>query len=135
MPEDDRFKLVDDLSCLENINLLSFGLASHYCKTQVPSDIPTHCQIINSEHLKTQVYLDEISRWTSAQKMYLNEKKTKAMIVNFTQKYQFTARLKLNNANIEIVDSMKILGTTLNNQLNWDQNIKDIVCKVNKRMV
>ena len=57
------------------------------------------------------------------------------MIVNFTQKYQFTARLKLNNANIEIVDSMKILGTTLNNQLNWDQNIKDIVCKVNKRMV
>ena len=57
------------------------------------------------------------------------------MIVNFTKKYQFTARLKLNNTNIEIVDSMKILGTTLNNQLNWDQNCKDIIRKVNKRMV
>ena len=67
--------------------------------------------------------------------MHLNEKKTKAMIVNFTKKYQFTARLKLNNTNIEIVDSMKILGTTLNNQLNWDQNCKDIIRKVNKRMV
>ena len=62
--------------------------------------------------------------------MHLNEKKTKATIVNFTKKYQFTARLKLNNTNIEIVDSMKILGTTLNNQLNWDQNCKDIIRKV-----
>ena len=135
VPEDDRFKFVDDLSCLELINLLSIGLASHYCKTQVPSDLPIHGQIVNSEHLKTQGYLDEISRWTRAQKMHLNEKKTKAMIVNFTQKYQFTARLKLNNTNIDIVDSMKILGTTLNNQLNWDQNCQDIVRKVNKRMV
>ena len=57
------------------------------------------------------------------------------MIVNFTHKYQFTARLKVNNTNIDIVDSMKILGTTLNNQLDWNQNCRDIVSKVNKRMV
>ena len=57
------------------------------------------------------------------------------MIVNFTHKYQFTARLKVNNSNIDIVDSMKILGTTLNNQLDWNQNCRDIVSKVNKRMV
>ena len=74
VPEDDRFKFVDDLSCLEIINLLSIGLASHYSKAQVPSDLPTHGQIIPGEHLKTQGYLDEISRWTTAQRMYLNEK-------------------------------------------------------------
>ena len=68
-------------------------------------------------------------------KMFLNEKKTKAMIVNFTQKYQFTTRLKLNSTNLEIVDSMKILGTFLNNKLDWNQNCKNLISKVNKRML
>ena len=65
--EADRYKFVDDISCLEIINLLSFGLASHNVRLQLPSDVPSHGQIINSEceYLKTQEYLNEISRWTS----------------------------------------------------------------------
>ena len=126
---------MDDLSCLEIINLLSIGLASHNVRLQVPSDIPSHGQIISNTNLKTQGYLDQISKWTTAQKMFLNEKKTKAMIINFTHKYQFTARLKLNKTNLEIVDSMKILGTILNNTLDWNQNCKNLTNKVNKRMV
>ena len=57
------------------------------------------------------------------------------MIVNFTKNYQFTARLKLNSTNLEIVDSMKILGTILNNKLDWNQNCKNLIQKVNKRML
>ena len=57
------------------------------------------------------------------------------MIINFTTKYQFTARLKLNDTHLEIVDSMKILGTILNNKLDWNQNCKNLVSKVNKRML
>ena len=57
------------------------------------------------------------------------------MIVYFTQKYQFTTRLKLNSTNLEIVDSMKILGTILNNKLDWNQNCKNLISKVNKRML
>ena len=57
------------------------------------------------------------------------------MIINFTQKYQFAARLKLNDTHLEIVDSMKILGTILNNKLDWNQNCKNLVSKVNKRML
>ena len=67
--------------------------------------------------------------------MVLNEKKTKAMIINFTEKHQFSTRLKLNSNNIEIVESMKILGTTINNKLDWSQNCSELVKKVNKRMV
>ena len=77
VPEADRFKFVDDLTCLEIINLLSIGLASHNARLQVPSDIPSHGhgQIINNEYLKTQEHLDKISRWTNKKKMFLNEKK------------------------------------------------------------
>ena len=66
--------------------------------------------------------------------MQISEKKTKAMIFNFTDKYQFTTRLNLKENNIEIVDPMKILGTIINNQLSWNENCNAIVKKVNSRM-
>ena len=132
----DRYKFVDDLSTLAKINLLSIGLASHNNKLQVLSDIPVHGQVIESENLKSQGYLDSISLWTKNQKMLLNEKKTMAMIVNFTEKKkQFSTRLKLNKSNIEVVKQMKILGTIIDNKLDWDQNCKELVQKVNKQMV
>ena len=43
--------------------------------------------------------------------MIINEKKTKSMIINFTNNYQFTTRLILNSTKIEVVDKIKILGT------------------------
>ena len=117
------------------INLLSIGLASHNHKQQIASDIPVHGQIIDSKLLQSQLYLDKISEWTTNQEMLLNENKTKAMVVNFTTNYQFTTRLNLNNQNIDVVNQMKILGTIINNRLNWDENCKNLISKVNKRMV
>ena len=134
VPEEDRFKFVDDLSTLEIINLLTIGLSSLLMKNQVHSDIPEHGQFIPSENLKSQEYLKEINLWTENKKMEISEKKTKAMIFNFTEKYQFTTRLNLKGNNIEIVDKMKILGTTINNQLTWDDNCNEIIKKVNSRM-
>ena len=64
--------------------------------------------------------------------MVLNEKKTKAMIVNFSEKHQFSTRLKLNNNNVELVDSMKILGTVINKRLEWSQNCKELEKKSTK---
>ena len=57
------------------------------------------------------------------------------MFINSTHKYQFTTRLKLNDTHFKIVDSMEILGTILNNKLDWNNNSKNLVNKVNKRML
>ena len=75
VPEKDRFKFVDDLSCLEIINLINIGLASHNWKQQVSNDIPTHGQIIPNTSLKSQKYIEEISTWTKNQQMLISEKK------------------------------------------------------------
>ena len=56
------------------------------------------------------------------------------MIINFTDNYQFHTRLKLNETNIQIVDKMKIFGTTITNQLLWNENCAILVKKVNTRM-
>ena len=66
--------------------------------------------------------------------MEISEKKTKAMIFNFTNNFQLSTRLQLKGNNIEIVDKIKILGTIVNNQLTWDDNCNDLIRKINSRM-
>ena len=125
---------IDDLSVLEKINLLIIGLASINPKISVPSDIPAHNQFIPSEHLKSQEYLNNIKDWTDNQKMILNEKKTKVMIFNFTDNYKFTAKLSLNQSNLELVQKTKLLGVIMTDDLKWSENTKELVKKAYSRM-
>ena len=43
--------------------------------------------------------------------------------------------MNLSNMNIELVDEMKILGTIVTNNLSSNQNTREIITKVNKRML
>ena len=132
--ESERYKFVDDLTVLEIVDLLSVGLASYNIKQHVPSDIPVHNQFIPAQSLKSQQWLEEIQSWTKKQKMQLNLEKTKAMVFNFTNNYQFTSRLHLQNKNIETLKDTKLLGTIISDDLKWNLNTKHIVKKANSRM-
>ena len=100
-------------------------------KYQVPSDISVHGQGIEAKKLKSQSYLDY---WTEDQIMIISEKKTKALIFNFADNYQFSTRLKLKGKNVEVVDKMKILSTIVDSKLSWDENTSQLIKKVNARM-
>ena len=131
---EDRFKFIDDLTILEIVNLLTIGLTSYNIKEHVPSDIPIHGQFIPPQNLQSQDWLQEINNWTINQKMKINEKKTKTMIFNYTKKHQFTTRLEMNGEKLEVIDSTRLLGTIITNNLSWDLNISDIVKRSNARM-
>ena len=66
--------------------------------------------------------------------MQINEKKTKTMLFNFTQKYQFTTRLQLNSQPVEVIDHTRLLGTVISDDLKWNLNTETIVKKANARM-
>ena len=132
--EGDRFKFIDDLSVLEIVNLLTVGLTSFNLKHQVPTDIPSHNQFIPADNLQSQVWLDTINEWTVNQQMLINEKKTKTIIFNYTDNYQFTTRLTINDQPIEVIESTKLLGTNLTNNLSWNLNTSAIIKKANARM-
>ena len=132
--QEDRFKFVDDLTLLEIFNLLTIGISSFNLKQQVPNDLPGHNQIIPADKLQSQQWLDQINAWTKNQKMLINENKTKAMLFNYTEKYQFTTRLQLNENTVEVIDQTKLLGTVISNDLKWDLNTKSLVKKANARM-
>ena len=130
----DRFKFVDDLSILEVINLLTVGISSFNLKSQVPTDIPLHNQFIPPENLRSQAWMDEIDNWTENQQMIINQNKTKTMIFNYTENHQFTTRLLLKNEIVEVIDSTRLLGTIITNDIKWDLNTANIVKKANARM-
>ena len=132
--ESDRFKFIDDLSALEIVNLLTVGICSFNLKQQVPNDVPEHNQYIPPENLQSQTWLNNINEWTLKQKMLINEKKTKCMIFNYTDKYQFTTRLSVNDNPIEVINSTRLLGTILQDNLSWDMNTAELVRKGNARM-
>ena len=56
------------------------------------------------------------------------------MILNFSDNFQFTTRLKLDQDNIEVINQTKLLGTIISNDLKWDSNTSCLVKKANARM-
>ena len=110
-------------------------MASFNIKRQVPNDIPTHNQFIKPDNLKSQDNLNIINQWTEKNKMLINQKKSKTMIFNFTQNYQFTTRLQLNGVSLEVIPKTKLLGVIIQNDLKWDENTASLVKRAKARMV
>ena len=136
LSEDLKFKFIDDLSFLEILNLISQGLCSFNFKSKIPSDINSeHNQFLPHENFKTQAHLNEISKWTNNNLMQLNTEKSKYMIINFTDKFQFNTRLSLENNPIEQVSQDSLLGVVINDKLTWESNTEFIVKKAYKRMI
>ena len=67
--------------------------------------------------------------------MKLNTAKSKYMVINFTENYQFNTRLSLENNLLEQVTETRLLGVVLNENLSWHSNTDFIVKKAYKRML
>ena len=129
-----RYKWVDDLSALEMINLLSVGLSSYNFKQHVASDIGINQNYLSNENIQTLNYASRISKWTEDNKMKLNVKKTKVMIINFTKNYQFSTRLFLEDQCLEIIQETKLLGCIISSVLKFHRNTQFMVKKAYARM-
>ena len=60
----------------------------------------------------SQGYVEKVNEWTEKNKMVLNAKKSKNMIFNFTKQHQFMTSIELKGQKLEMLDEMKLLGTT-----------------------
>ena len=77
----------------------------------------------------TQQSLDQISNWTEENKMKLNKEKSKTMVFNFTNKFQFATSVSMENSTTEVISETKLLGVIINNKLDWDSNTQFLVKK------
>ena len=91
--------------------------------------------IIYSENLKSQSYLNILNKWTDDKEIKLNAQKSKYMVFNFSRNYQFSTRLGINGNILEKVRSTRLLGLVINDDLTWTENTEIIVKNAYKRMV
>ena len=133
--EDLKFKFIDDLSFLEILNLISQGLCSYNMKFHVASNVSVHNQYLPPESLQSQSNLDKISTWTKDHQMQLNIEKSKFMVFNFTDNYQFNTKLCIDEKPLEQVREERLLGVVINDKLTWESNTQFIVRKAYKRMI
>ena len=66
--------------------------------------------------------------------MKLNGIKCREMIISFLRNEIAIPRLRIDELTLELVDSFKALGLTINNKLKWQNNTEAIVKKASKRL-
>ena len=134
VPQDMRYKFVDDLSILELINLILVGLSSYNFRKHVASDIGIDQNYLPAENFYSQQSLNEIENWTEKNLSKLNTSKSKIMVFNFTEE-KFATRLLLENVILETVHETKLLGTIITSDLKWHSNTDMLCKKAYKRMI
>ena len=82
-------------------------------------------------------YRDQVEKlvdWCDSNHLDLNIKKTEEMIVDFRSVSEDIQPLKIKGEDVRIVHKYKYLGTTLDDKLNWTENVDTICKKANQRL-
>ena len=66
--------------------------------------------------------------------MQLNVEKSKMMIFNFTNNYQFSTNVSHNGNDMEVIEETKQPGTVITSDLKWHRNTELLVKRANARM-
>ncbi|CAB3998779.1 RNA-directed DNA polymerase from mobile element jockey, partial [Paramuricea clavata] len=90
--------------------------------------------IKETEESRLQTELNELQQWACENDMKLNGLKCKEMVVSFLRQSDNYTPLHINDQQLELVTSFKILGLTINNHLKWNDNVAIIVKKASKRL-
>ena len=131
IPEEDRFKYVDDLSLLQFVCLT--GLLVDYDFYQhVASDIGIEQKYLPTSSATVQDNLNHAANWTTENLMALNTAKCNFMI--FTRSSNFTTRLTIEGKNLERVNVSKLLGIWITDDLSWAKNCQEICKKAFSRL-
>ena len=77
---------------------------------------------------------NNILTWCDANKMIINESKTKEMIINFSKSDVNVPDLVINGQKIERVTGTKLLGVTITNDLSWSEHVDIITGKASQRL-
>ena len=129
---EDRFKYIDDLSVLEVIYLS--GLLTDYDFSEhVASDIGIDQQYLPPTNYKMQAHLDSIAGWTDHNLMQVNASKSNYMIFSRADS-DFATRLSINENKLDRIQSVKLVGVLLSENLSWNLNTEELCRKAYSRL-
>ena len=67
---------------------------------------------------------DHVMQWSEENKPQLHPDKCKELRISFSQEPVVLDQVTVNGKEIELVDSAKLLGVTISNNLTWNDHIR-----------
>jgi hypothetical protein len=132
-PSSFHSKYVDDLTVAEALNMKE-SLVPNPDRT-LPD--PYHARLGQKlEPEKSQVYgqLHKIQDYALENDMKLNFSKTKFMLFNPTQNYDFVPDFEVEASGVQTMEEMKLLGLVVRNDLSWKSNTENMIKKAYNRL-
>ena len=93
-----------------------------------------HGHVLPEDKSLLQKRLNEVQEYTKIHKLKINEKKTKIMSFNFSNKFDFLPKLSYGEKELEVVRSTKLLGILISSDLKWNDHTLYIVKKAKQRL-
>ena len=98
-------------------------------------DDTTSSEIVAKGHPScSQNIADSIVQWSSRNKLKLNDEKCKELRICFAKNQDAFQPINVNGKDLEVVESVKLLGLTVTNDLSWNIHIENVVKKAAKRL-
>ncbi len=121
---------------------LLFSLYTNDCISKDPSvkllkfadNTTLICLIQDGNESAYRQEVKELAVWCSLDNLELNTLKTVEMIMDFRRKPPALPPLTIMNSTVTAVESFKFLGTTVFQDLKWDNHIESIVKKAQQRL-
>ena len=91
--------------------------------------------ILPAEENLLQIYMDDLEEFTKSNNMKINHSKSKVMQFRRSNKCEFPIKVSFENEPpLEEIDSTKLLGIMISNDLKWENNTKFICSKARKKI-
>ncbi len=121
---------------------LLFFLYTNDCTSKCPSDklikVADDTTLIgliqDGDESAYRQEVKELAVWCSLNNLELNTLKTVEMIVDFRRNPPALPPLTIMNSTVTAVESFRFLGTTISQDLKWDNHIESIVEKAQQRL-
>ena len=90
--------------------------------------------VIKGRASNAQRIADNVAKWSSDNRVKLNSDKCKELRIWFAKEESHFADIVINNEELGLVNSAKLLGVTISNNLTWNEHFNEIIKKASKRL-
>ena len=98
-------------------------------------DDTTASEIVSKgDQSNAQAIADTVADWSRKNRVKLNNDKCKELCISFARVERDFPPVVIDGVNIKVVESAKLLGLTISNDLTWNTHITEVIKKASKRL-